>query len=246
VRIELTRKGFADLSLTTWVPRRRPKLALSGQKVHSGQPTRPQMEKSPRGWAFQDIWSGRRGSNPRHRPWQGRALPLSYSRSSPHSTALPPARQFHRTRNEPPLFAVRISSDSQLCDCTAPVPHVLWRGRSASSCPCCCDAPALDDHRVGALPGKPSSQPVANGMKAETSHRLALIVHLAAPFLQHSSKDCRRTDVVPHDHAVEPWLLALFPVAGEEQIPVLCVQYSLFSIMRGNNGKFNQGASAAS
>src|SRR5579863_4071907 len=27
-------------------------------------------------------WSGRRGSNPRHRPWQGRALPLSYSRST--------------------------------------------------------------------------------------------------------------------------------------------------------------------
>ncbi len=25
-------------------------------------------------------WSGRRGSNPRLRPWQGRALPLSYSR----------------------------------------------------------------------------------------------------------------------------------------------------------------------
>jgi hypothetical protein len=88
VRIELTRKGFADLSLTTWVPRRRPKLALSGQKVHSGQPACPQMEKSPRGWAFQEIWSGRRGSNPRHRPWQGRALPLSYSRSSPHFTAL--------------------------------------------------------------------------------------------------------------------------------------------------------------
>ena len=26
------------------------------------------------------IWSGRRGSNPRPRPWQGRALPLSYTR----------------------------------------------------------------------------------------------------------------------------------------------------------------------
>src|SRR6266478_1056615 len=25
-------------------------------------------------------WSGRRGSNPRPRPWQGRALPLSYTR----------------------------------------------------------------------------------------------------------------------------------------------------------------------
>jgi hypothetical protein len=29
---------------------------------------------------LQRIWSGRRGSNPRPRPWQGRALPLSYTR----------------------------------------------------------------------------------------------------------------------------------------------------------------------
>jgi hypothetical protein len=29
---------------------------------------------------FKKIWSGRRGSNPRPRPWQGRALPLSYTR----------------------------------------------------------------------------------------------------------------------------------------------------------------------
>ena len=27
-----------------------------------------------------NFWSGRRGSNPRPRPWQGRALPLSYTR----------------------------------------------------------------------------------------------------------------------------------------------------------------------
>ena len=27
-----------------------------------------------------EVWSGRRVSNPRPRPWQGRALPLSYSR----------------------------------------------------------------------------------------------------------------------------------------------------------------------
>ena len=31
-----------------------------------------------RGW--RKNWSGRRGSNPRPRPWQGRALPLSYTR----------------------------------------------------------------------------------------------------------------------------------------------------------------------
>src|SRR6202166_126752 len=28
------------------------------------------------------IWSGRRDLNPRLRPWQGRTLPLSYSRST--------------------------------------------------------------------------------------------------------------------------------------------------------------------
>jgi hypothetical protein len=42
-------------------------------------------EKSPTGEGeaiFKNVWSGRRGSNPRHRPWQGRALPLSYSRST--------------------------------------------------------------------------------------------------------------------------------------------------------------------
>ena len=32
-----------------------------------------------RGWRI--SWSGKRGSNPRHPPWQGGALPLSYSRS---------------------------------------------------------------------------------------------------------------------------------------------------------------------
>ena len=29
---------------------------------------------------IEKIWSGRRDSNPRPRPWQGRALPLSYTR----------------------------------------------------------------------------------------------------------------------------------------------------------------------
>ena len=65
--IEPTHKGFADLSLTTWVPRL--------------------VQQSPsrlRGQA--KIWSGRRGSNPRLRPWQGRALPLSYSRLRLDST----------------------------------------------------------------------------------------------------------------------------------------------------------------
>ena len=39
-------------------------------------------------------WSGKRDSNPRLRPWQGRTLPLSYSRSNNtlhRSIALPPS-----------------------------------------------------------------------------------------------------------------------------------------------------------
>jgi hypothetical protein len=39
-------------------------------------------EKTPaqgEGW---QLWSGRRDLNPRLRPWQGRTLPLSYSRSA--------------------------------------------------------------------------------------------------------------------------------------------------------------------
>src|SRR3982074_3410966 len=51
------------------------------------QTTWPQTTKPPDGglsfndrFAMEKIWSGRRGSNPRPRPWQGRALPLSYTR----------------------------------------------------------------------------------------------------------------------------------------------------------------------
>src|SRR5690348_4999959 len=42
-------------------------------------------EKTPaqgEGW---QLWSGRRDLNPRLRPWQGRTLPLSYSRSAASS-----------------------------------------------------------------------------------------------------------------------------------------------------------------
>src|SRR2546421_8497218 len=45
-----------------------------------------------------ETWSGKRDSNPRPRPWQGRALPLSYSRVSSSraftdSTTPPTARR---------------------------------------------------------------------------------------------------------------------------------------------------------
>src|SRR5581483_569203 len=43
------------------------KVASRAEKVH---------------WQNERIWSGRRDLNPRLRPWQGRTLPLSYSRSA--------------------------------------------------------------------------------------------------------------------------------------------------------------------
>jgi hypothetical protein len=55
--------GFADLCLTTWL--RRP---VGNDRL--SRLTR------------KEWWSGKRDSNPRLRPWQGRTLPLSYSRST--------------------------------------------------------------------------------------------------------------------------------------------------------------------
>ena len=70
VGIEPTNKGFADLCLTTWL--RRPKLSRQAEEG-----------RKPRFAPFYgNLWSGRRDSNPRLRPWQGRTLPLSYSRSA--------------------------------------------------------------------------------------------------------------------------------------------------------------------
>jgi hypothetical protein len=69
VGIEPTHKGFADLSLTTWVPR--PCAYSINPRLRRGQQTRTAAVE----------WSGRRDLNPRLRPWQGRTLPLSYSRS---------------------------------------------------------------------------------------------------------------------------------------------------------------------
>ena len=69
--IEPAHKGFADLSLTTWVPRLGPdhKPELLHSAVH--------LVDCCRGGA---EWSGRRDLNSRPSPWQGDALPLSYSR----------------------------------------------------------------------------------------------------------------------------------------------------------------------
>jgi hypothetical protein len=42
--------------------------------------------------AESESWSGKRDSNPRLRPWQGRTLPLSYSRSPDNKTTIRPIR----------------------------------------------------------------------------------------------------------------------------------------------------------
>ena len=73
VGIEPTHKGFADLSLTTWVPR----LAAHTRSASQCRTHRLTCGVYRRMRVF---WSGRPGSNRRHLPWQGSTLPLSYSR----------------------------------------------------------------------------------------------------------------------------------------------------------------------
>src|ERR1035438_8608362 len=68
--IEPAHKGFADLSLTTWVPR------LGRAALKKIAPCR----RSQPGQSRRAEWSGRRDLNSRPSPWQGDALPLSYSR----------------------------------------------------------------------------------------------------------------------------------------------------------------------
>ncbi len=75
--------GFADLCLATW-RRRRQDGCAGGARRRPLAVTR-QVQPFERGVALTDLadgrWSGKRDSNPRLRPWQGRTLPLSYSRS---------------------------------------------------------------------------------------------------------------------------------------------------------------------
>src|SRR6202161_1411692 len=74
VGIEPTHKGFADLSLTAWVPR----LKAHTRSTRDAGHTNSLVECTAGGGVF---WSGRPGSNRRHLPWQGSTLPLSYSRA---------------------------------------------------------------------------------------------------------------------------------------------------------------------
>ena len=71
VGIEPTHKGFADLSLTTWVPRLTYTIHSRAQDTNCLVGVYRKSE---------GVWSGRPGSNRRHLPWQGSTLPLSYSR----------------------------------------------------------------------------------------------------------------------------------------------------------------------
>ena len=52
--------------------------ARSNPRVKRARPVR----QGP--WRHKEFWSGKRDSNPRLRPWQGRTLPLSYSRPLPN------------------------------------------------------------------------------------------------------------------------------------------------------------------
>src|SRR5690242_6462603 len=52
-------------SIASWFPADRRRTRNAARKPDGG---------------FFGVWSGRRDSNPRPRPWQGRALPLSYTR----------------------------------------------------------------------------------------------------------------------------------------------------------------------
>ena len=76
IGIEPMDKGFADLCLTTWLRRlfEKQDYQTKGEGYsRAGLESRPSPLK---------LWSGRRDLNPRLRPWQGRTLPLSYSRSA--------------------------------------------------------------------------------------------------------------------------------------------------------------------
>src|SRR5271167_2108541 len=95
--------GVADRGLTTWLPR-----PYFGEALAGGEGSR--------------FWSGRRDLNPRLRPWQGRTLPLSYSRLFSHFTALARLLTIHCTRT-----GTRSSSGGSSRLATAPA---LGRKRS--------------------------------------------------------------------------------------------------------------------
>jgi hypothetical protein len=121
VGIEPTHKGFADLSLTAWVPRHLEHCTARPDRTQSGfcdfpitparfarkRPRFPPCRLRRNDFSLESLrksgnigpgacekpqaarkvatWSGRRDLNPRPSPWQGDALPLSYSRIRPEA-----------------------------------------------------------------------------------------------------------------------------------------------------------------
>ena len=111
VATELFRRGVPPLEIKSFLGHRMPGLATTERYLHVAPdhlaharaavedlandiarvaaramvPTTMRASASTGGWQSTrkalETWSGRRDSNPRPRPWQGRALPLSYARA---------------------------------------------------------------------------------------------------------------------------------------------------------------------
>jgi hypothetical protein len=82
IGIEPMNKGFADLCLTTWLRRH------TGKNKGRRRKDEAALARKPGAFVLHPpafiliSWSGRRDLNSRPSPWQGDALPLSYSRFS--------------------------------------------------------------------------------------------------------------------------------------------------------------------
>ncbi len=86
---------------------------------------------------FREFWSGRRGSNPRPRPWQGRALPLSYTRI--RRLAAIARRQLGELCQMRPANATaqaggRIGRVNQPCQAIGPEISPKTAGRGSADC----------------------------------------------------------------------------------------------------------------
>lgn len=110
-------RGFADLGLTTWLPR--PAGKCSSAQMNGTN----QLRKTLAHGEGSKLWSGRRDLNPRLRPWQGRTLPLSYSRS----TFWIIAKQ-HSTVNNRALLSPVISPLNSAFTCS--LNHLMGSGSS--------------------------------------------------------------------------------------------------------------------
>ncbi len=85
IRIRTGDQGFAGPCLTAWLCRLelwcpRPDLNRHGRKIPRDFKSLVSTNSTTR--AKKEVWSGKRDSNSRPQPWQGCALPLSYSRKN--------------------------------------------------------------------------------------------------------------------------------------------------------------------